>query len=67
MDRKLQLATDKISRWAATRGFRYSASKTVAMHFCKLRGIHPDPDLNLDNWRISCVEEPRYLGLVFDY
>ena len=66
IERKLQLAINKVSRWADERGFRFSASKTVAMHFCRIRGIHPDPDLYLSNRRISCVDSTRYLGLVFD-
>ena len=66
IERKLQLAINAVSQWATERGFRFSSSKTVAMHFCRLRGVHPDPDLYLGNRRISCVEETRYLGLVFD-
>lgn len=66
IERRLQLAIDRISRWAELRGFRFSASKTVAMHFCRIRGAHPDPDLYLYDRRISCVEETRFLGLVFD-
>lgn len=66
IERKLQLAINRVSTWADRRGFRFSASKTVAMHFCRKRGVHPDPDLYLGNRRISCVETTRYLGLVFD-
>lgn len=66
VERKLQLAINRISEWATTRGFRFSASKTVAMHFCRLRGIHPDPNLYLYDRRISCVEETRFLGVIFD-
>ena len=66
IERKLQLAINRVSRWAADSGFRFSASKTVAMHFCRLRGVHPDPDLYLAGRRLSCVETTRYLGLVFD-
>ena len=65
-ERKLQLTIDKIVDWAAKHGFRFSTSKTVAMHFCRLRGVHPDPDLYLYGQRISCVEETRFLGLIFD-
>ena len=36
------------------------------MHFCRLHGVRPDPDLYLSNGRISCVETTRYLGLDFD-
>ena len=66
IERKLQLAINSVANWANTRGFRFSTSKTVAMHFCRRRGVHPDPDLYLANRRISCVESTRYLGLVFD-
>ena len=66
IERKLQLSIRRVSRWTADRGFRFSASKTVTMHFCRLRGIHPDPDLYIDGRRISCVESSRYLGLIFD-
>ena len=66
IERKLQLAINRVSGWADRRGFRFSASKTVAMHFCRKRGVYPDPDLYLGNRRLSCVETTRYLGLVFD-
>ena len=56
-ERKLQLAINKITDWAAKRGFKFSASKTVAMHFCNIIGIHPDPDLYMYGQRISCKEE----------
>ena len=65
-ERKLQLTIDKIVKWASERGFRFSSSKTVAMHFCRIRGIHPDPDLFLSGQRITCVEETKFLGLTFD-
>ena len=65
-ERKLQLTINKITDWAAKRGFKFSASKTVAMHFCNIRGIHPDPDLYMYGQRISCKEETRFLGLLFD-
>ncbi|MEL6986791.1 MAG: reverse transcriptase domain-containing protein [Bacteroidota bacterium] len=65
-ERRLQLAIDKVVKEAELRGFRFSQSKTVAVHFCHLRGHHPDPDLFLNGQRISCVEETRFLGVVFD-
>ena len=65
-ERKLQLTIDKVVRWAAERGFKFSPSKTVVMHFCRIRGIHPDPDLYIYGQRISCVQETRFLGLLFD-
>ena len=66
IERKLQLSINRISHWTSECGFRFSASKTVAMHFCRLRGVHPDPNLYLAHRRISCEETTRYLGLLFD-
>ena len=66
VERKLQLTINKIVEWAAKRGFKFSALKTIAMHFCRIRGIHPDPDLFIYGQRISCKEETRFLGLIFD-
>lgn len=66
LERKLQLAINRVANWANNQGFRFSTSKTVAMHFCRLRGVHPDPDLYIGNRRLSCVETTCYLGLVFD-
>ena len=66
VERRMQLALDRVSAWADSKGFRFSASKTVAMHFCRLRGVHPDPDLVLYGRRLSCVPEAKFLGLTFD-
>lgn len=65
-ERKLQFAINRVVSWATTRGFCFSTSKTMAMHFCRNRGVHPDPDLYFVNRLLSCVEITRYLGLVFD-
>ena len=66
-ERKLQLSIDRIAKWAEKQGFRFSTSKTVSVHFCRIRGVHPDPDLYLNGQRIPCVEETRFLGLIFDH
>ena len=47
VERKLQLGINRVSRWAVEPGFRFSPSKTVAMHFCRLYGVHPDPDISI--------------------
>ena len=65
-ERKVQLAINQISSWANKKGFKFSTSKSVVVHFCRIRGVHPDPDLYLYDQRISCVEEARFLGLIFD-
>ena len=66
VERRLQLTLDKVSTWADSMGLRFSPSKTVAIHFCRLKGIHPDPDLELYGRRLRCVDEARFLGLTFD-
>ena len=66
VERKLQLTIDKIIEWADTNGFKFSMSKSVIIHFCRIRGVHPDPDLYIKGQRIPCVQETRFLGLIFD-
>ena len=44
---------------------KFSIAKTVVMHFCRIRRMHPDPDIFLNGQRISCVDETRFLGLIF--
>ena len=65
-ERKLQLAVNRIVEWADMNGFKFSMSKTVIVHFCRIRGFHPDPDIYIKGTRIPCVEETRFLGLIFD-
>ena len=66
VERKLQLTIDKVIEWADLNGFKFSLSKTVIVHFCRIRGVHPDPDLYIKGHRIPCVHQTRFLGLIFD-
>ena len=66
IERVLQNCLGKIEFWADTNGFRFSKSKTVCMHFCNKRTLHPDPSLRLFNSEIPVVSETKFLGLVFD-
>ncbi|WP_195910731.1 reverse transcriptase domain-containing protein [Solemya velum gill symbiont] len=45
MGRHLQQCLNKLDKWADTNGFKFSKTKTVCMHFCQLRGLHPKPSL----------------------
>ena len=63
---RIQLGINNVVKWADTNGFKFSYSKTAVVHFCKIRKFHLDPDLYLKNHRIPCVEETRFLGLIFD-
>ena len=67
VERRLQRTLDRVSAWADIHGFRFSPGKTKVVHFCRLRGVHPDPDLYLNGRRLDVVEEHRFLGLVFDH
>ena len=66
IERQLQLCLNKIQKWADENGFRFSKSKTVCMHFCNKRKLHPDPTLLLDGTAIPLVTETKFLGLMFD-
>ena len=41
--------TSPIEDWADNNDFKFSQSKTVCVHFCRGRGLHPDPYLVLYN------------------
>ena len=67
IERQLQLQINAIEKWANENGFKISADKTVAVHFCKKRKHHPDPDLYLDRTkRIPVRDEANFLGVIFD-
>ena len=66
IERQLQLCLKKIEKWAFENGFKFSTSKTVGMHFCNKRKMHPDPELSLYGNPIKIVKENKFLGLLFD-
>ena len=51
---------------ADTNGFKFSTAKTVCLHFCRLRKLHPDPQLSLSGSPIPVIEEVKFLGTIFD-
>ena len=62
----LQRCLNKVETWATENGFKFSKTKTQCVHFCQLRGLHPDPVLNIYGSPIPVVEEAKFLGLLFD-
>lgn len=66
IERQLQLNLSKIQKWADTNGFKFSPSKTVCVHFCQKRGLHPDPSLSLYGQEIPVVDKVKFLGIFFD-
>ena len=47
-------------------GFKFSKTKTVAVHFCQLRTPHLDPELRLDIDIFQVVEQTKFPGLTSD-
>jgi len=56
IERHLQRTLDVLYHWADTKGFKLSSSKTVCMHFYRLRNAHPNPELKLNGTLIPVVE-----------
>ncbi|MES9994020.1 MAG: reverse transcriptase domain-containing protein, partial [Candidatus Thiodiazotropha sp.] len=63
---RLQRCLNKVETWATENGFKFSKTKTQCVHFCQLRGLHPDPVLNIYGSPIPVVNEAKFLGLLFD-
>jgi len=66
IEHHLQQCLNKLADWADTNGFKFSPSKTVCIHFCKLLKPHPEPTLLLNGTPVPVVEETKFLGVIFD-
>ncbi|GBN15389.1 hypothetical protein AVEN_233919-1 [Araneus ventricosus] len=66
IQRQLQTAVNDMTDWASKNGFVFSPQKTVCLHFCRRRGLHPDPEFQLNGSPIPIVQETKFLGIVFD-
>jgi len=66
IERHLQRCRNKLQECADTNGFKFSTTKTVCLHFCRLRKLHPDPQLFVNGNPIPVVEEVKFLGVIFD-
>jgi len=64
--RHLQQCLSKLTDWADSSGFKFSPSKTICIHFCKLRKPHPEPTLLLNGTHVPVVEEIKFLCVIFD-
>jgi len=60
------LLLNNLQVWSDTNGFKFSATKTVCVHFCNQRGLHLDPQLYLNGQLIPVVKETKFLGVIFD-
>ena len=66
LERSMQLCINKIQKWVAENGFKFSISKTTCVHFHKQR-IYTEPTLHLDGQAIPVKDEVKFLGLIFDH
>ncbi|GFX25589.1 probable RNA-directed DNA polymerase from transposon X-element [Trichonephila clavipes] len=67
IERQLQTAVNNILKWCDTNGHSISASKSCCVHFCRKRGIHPDPEIRIRDVQIPVVPDVRFLGVIFDH
>ena len=65
-ERRLQLALNAANAWSQLNGFKFSLSKTVSMHFTRLRGVFPPLSFHLGNSAVSNVKETKFLGMILD-
>ena len=65
-ERHLQLNLKKLEKWADENGFKFSTSKTQAVHFCRKTSCIRNPELTLYGKRIEVKNEARFLGVIFD-
>ena len=65
ISRQLQLAATRLERWGLLNGFRFSSSKTSAVHFCRRRSC---PDLIVRMYGELIPVEPcvKFLGVYMD-
>jgi len=66
IERQIQRCINSIQKWADEKGFQFSKSKTVCMHFTQLNSANAHPDLKLYGAGILVVSEFKFLGLIFD-
>ena len=67
IERKLQLAINKLQEWCKKTGFIFSPSKTVTMHICRKR-LCPKTasQLSLYNMPLQSTESHKFLGVTLD-
>ena len=66
IERHMQLTLNRIQDFTDKNGFKFSPSKTVCVHFCQKRGLHPDPVLFLYGQPIPVVDKVKFLGFFLD-
>ena len=60
------MCLNKVEKWADENGFKFSKTKTLCMHFCNKRKLHPDPTLTIYNSQIPVVSQTKIPSVIFD-
>ena len=63
---ELQQCLNSLHRWTQRNGFKFSLTKTKAMHFTTLPGIINRPELKHGNAVIPYTDNVKFLGLLWD-
>ncbi|GBM97133.1 putative RNA-directed DNA polymerase from transposon BS [Araneus ventricosus] len=66
IQRQLQIVVNSVTQWCNNNCFTISSSKTAAVHFCRKRSLHFDPEIKLNDEIIPFVNDIRFLGITFD-
>ena len=66
IERQLQQQLKKLEIWANENGFKFSPTKTVAVHFCRKTSCLGMHNLTLYNNRLPVKNETKFLGVIFD-
>ncbi|KAG8183376.1 hypothetical protein JTE90_008278 [Oedothorax gibbosus] len=66
VERQLQIAIHNILDWTNNNDFVIFNQKTICMHFCRKRGLHPDPEIILNGVALPVRSETKFLGIIFD-
>ena len=67
VERSIQRAINKLEKWSNETGFKFSPTKTVAMHICRTRNCpKAHRPLTMYGQPISWGEKHKYLGLTVD-
>ena len=65
-ERQVQLALNKVSKWADANGFKLNPQKSTCILFSRKRGVLPDPSIDISGERLSVSSEHKFLGIILD-
>ena len=63
IERKLQLAMNRVNTWVKSKGYAFSDDKTVVIHFHKKRGMQTEPNIVLNSKEIKFKPHAKFLGM----